>query len=77
LFVKHLIAGKGDEPFHFSINEKEYLAEHPDNYFLYRLHEFKFNPDRTKYFILSGKEFLSKSEFNATNFEVSIQNTIL
>jgi hypothetical protein len=66
--------GKEDEPFYISINEKEYLEEHPENYFLYRLHEFKFSPDRTKYFILSAKEFLKKAEFNATNFEVSIVN---
>lgn len=64
--------GKEDEPFYLSINEKEYLEEYRQNYFLYRLYEFKFNPDRTKYFILSGKDFLSKSEFNATNFEVSL-----
>jgi Domain of unknown function (DUF3883) len=66
--------GKEDEPFYFSINEKEYLEEYPVNYFLYRLHEFKFNPERTKYFMLSGNDFLNKSEFNPTNFEVSIIN---
>lgn len=66
--------GKEDEPFYFSINEKEFLELHPEKYLLYRLHEFKFNPNRTKYFILSANEFLKKAEFNATNFEVSINN---
>ena len=64
--------GKEDEPFYFSINEKEFVEEQPENYFLYRLHEFRFNPNRAKCFILSGKDFIKKSEFNATNFEVSI-----
>ena len=64
--------GKEDEPFYFSINEKEYLADFPDNYFLYRLYEFRFNPNRTKYFVLSSEDFIRKAEFNATNFEVSI-----
>ena len=66
--------GKEDEPFYFSINEKEYLEQHPENYYLYRLYEFQLNPNRTKYFILSASDFLKKVEFNATNFEVSIIN---
>lgn len=66
--------GKEDEPFYFSINEKEYLEQHPENYYLYRLYEFRLNPNRTKYFILSASDFLKKVEFNATNFEVSIIN---
>lgn len=65
--------GNEDEPFYFSINEKEYLEQHPENYFLYRLHQFRFNPNRAKYFILSASDFLKKAEFNATNFEVSMK----
>lgn len=68
------ITGSEDEPFYFSINEKEYLEQHPENYYLYRLHQFRFNPNRTKYFILSASDFLQKAEFNATNFEVSLNN---
>lgn len=64
--------GNEDEPFYFSINEKEYLEQHSENYFLYRLHQFRLNPNRAKYFILSATDFLRKAEFNATNFEVSI-----
>lgn len=63
--------GKIDEPFYFSINEREYCEQFPKNYVLYRLHEFKFNPDRTSYFTLSGEDFLKKAKFEATNFEVS------
>lgn len=66
--------GKEEEPFYFSINEKEYLEQHSENYFLFRLHEFKFNPNRTKYFILTANDFLQKAEFNPTNFEVSINS---
>jgi hypothetical protein len=66
--------GNDDEPFYLSINEKEYLEQHPKNYFLYRLHQFRFNPNSAKYFILSATDFLNKAEFNATNFEVSLIN---
>jgi len=63
--------GKKDEPFYFSINERDFLEEHPENYFLYRLYEFKFNPNRTKYYILNANDLIEKWEFKPTNFEVS------
>ncbi len=68
--------GSKDEPFYFSINEKEYLEQHPENYFLYRIHQFRLNPNRANYFILSAADFLKKAEFNATNFEVSITEDV-
>ncbi len=66
--------GLKNEPFYFSINEKEFLEANADNYFLYRLHEYKYSPQRTKCFVLSGKQVLKIADFNPTNYEVSIGN---
>ena len=66
--------GNIDEPFYMSINEKEFLEDHPKNYFLYRLHKFQYNPSRTKCYILSAKDFMNKTNLSAINFEVSIIN---
>lgn len=64
--------GKVDEPFYFSINEKEFMEQHPDNYYLYRLHEFRFDPASANFYKLSAAELLERAAFNAINFEVSI-----
>lgn len=60
-----------DEPFYMSLTEYSYLEENPENYFLYRLYDFNFKTQSSKFYILSGKELL-KVRFTATNFEVSI-----
>ncbi len=65
-------SGGINEPFYFSINEKEYLEKHPENYYLHRLHEFRVSPPHGKCYILTAKELRKSANFNATNFEVSL-----
>ena len=67
--------GNIDVPFYMSITEKDYLEKHPENYYLYRLHEFRFIPSKCKVFILSAKELIRKAKFKPTNFEISKSDT--
>jgi len=68
--VKTTQRGK-DEPFYMSLNEREFLKQYPENYFLFRLYDFNFKNHSASYYILSGKELLH-AEFTSINYEVSI-----
>lgn len=70
--VKTTIGAK-DEPFYFSINEKEYFESKPEGYRVYRLYNFRFKPNRAKYFVLYPNELI-KWKFKPINFEVSLNS---
>lgn len=65
--------GNSDEPFYLSANEKAFCEEHVDKYIVYRLHNYSFVTNSSKYFKIKGKE-LVKLDFTPTNYEVSINS---
>lgn len=61
--------GDGNTPFFMSLNEVEYLKQNPENYYLYRLYNFKFGNRTAEFFVLSGSQLL-KANFSASVYKV-------
>lgn len=63
-----------DEPFYMSLNERTFLENSPENYFLYRLYDYRFSSKSAFFYILEGRKLLDVT-FTPTNYEVSIKKT--
>ncbi|MCG8321147.1 MAG: DUF3883 domain-containing protein [Cytophagales bacterium] len=60
-----------DEPFYMSENERKFFLSHQRCYFLYRLFNYEYNTRSTNFYILNAIQ-LKEANFNATNYEVSL-----
>lgn len=60
-----------DEPFYMSENEKDYFRDYPDNYFLYRLCNYRKKTGSADFYTLKIED-LKNAIFSPTNYEVSL-----
>ena len=60
-----------EKPFYMSINEKCFLEDHPENYFLYRLYNYNFTHNTANFYCMTFDKLKDKN-FNPINFEVTI-----